>query len=151
MADFGSRVKELRKSKGLTQRKMADILGITERNYQRYEATNSPSNENLLKMANFFKVPTDYLLGRTDDPDFIVVNEQIKEVMADKELSLKAKGLYMQLCYYSYDNKVEINNVEEFLNINRISKDEFDGAISELVEQKYIANQNKLVYSFRNS
>jgi len=45
---------------------MADSFGITERNYQRYEATDSPSNDTLLKLADFFEVTTDYLLGRAD-------------------------------------------------------------------------------------
>jgi transcriptional regulator with XRE-family HTH domain len=44
---------------------MADTFKITERNYQRYEATDSPSNDTLLKLATFFGVSTDYLLGRT--------------------------------------------------------------------------------------
>jgi len=66
MAIFGERIKELRQEKGLTQRQMADSFGITERNYQRYEATDSPSNDTLLKLADFFEVTTDYLLGRAD-------------------------------------------------------------------------------------
>ena len=66
MANFGERIKELRKQRGLTQRQMADTFGITERNYQRYEATESPSNETLIKLADFFEVTTDFLLGRTD-------------------------------------------------------------------------------------
>ena len=66
MSTFGERIKELRQQKGLTQRQMADTFGITERNYQRYEATDSPSNDTLLKLADFFEVTTDYLLGRTD-------------------------------------------------------------------------------------
>jgi len=66
MATFGERIKELRLLKGLTQRQMADTFGITERNYQRYEATDSPSNDTLIKLADFFEVTTDYLLGRTD-------------------------------------------------------------------------------------
>ena len=64
MANFGERVKELRKQRGLTQRQMANIFGITERNYQRYESTDSPSNETLVKLAKFFEVSTDYLIGQ---------------------------------------------------------------------------------------
>jgi len=64
MANFSSRLKELRKAKGLTQREMAQIFEMTERNYQRLEATDTPSNETLIKFADFFEVPTDYLLGR---------------------------------------------------------------------------------------
>lgn len=66
MAIFGERIKALRKQKGLTQRQMADTFGITERNYQRYEVSDSPSNDTLIKLAEFFDVTTDYLLGRTD-------------------------------------------------------------------------------------
>ena len=64
MAAFSDRLKELRKSKGLTQKQMADIFEMTERNYQRLEATDTPSNETLIKFADYFEVPTDYLLGR---------------------------------------------------------------------------------------
>ena len=64
MAAFSDRLKELRKSKGLTQKQMADIFDMTERNYQRLEATDTPSNETLIKFADYFQVPTDYLLGR---------------------------------------------------------------------------------------
>jgi transcriptional regulator with XRE-family HTH domain len=64
MANFGERIKELRKQRGLTQRQMAATFDITERNYQRYEATDSPSNETLVKLAKFFEVSTDYLLGK---------------------------------------------------------------------------------------
>ena len=64
MANFGERIKELRKQRGLTQRQMAQVFGITERNYQRYESTDSPSNDTLVKLAKFFEVSTDYLIGK---------------------------------------------------------------------------------------
>jgi len=65
MTTFGERIKELRKQRGLTQRQMAAIFEVTERNYPRYEASDSPSNETLVKLAKFFEVSTDYLLGDT--------------------------------------------------------------------------------------
>ena len=68
MPSFSERIKELRQSKGLTQRQMAQDLGMTERNYQRLEANNNPNNENLIRFADYFDVSTDYLLGRSDDP-----------------------------------------------------------------------------------
>jgi len=66
MATFSDRVKELRKAKGMTQRQMADALGITERSYQRYEAENNPNHDTLIKLADFFEVSLDYLTGRID-------------------------------------------------------------------------------------
>lgn len=64
MASFSDRLKELRNARGMTQQQMADTFGMQVRNYQRIEASNSPSNETLLKFANYFQVSTDYLLGR---------------------------------------------------------------------------------------
>lgn len=68
MPGFSDRLKELRKSKGMTQKQIASFFEMTERNYQRLEANDSPSNENLIKFADYFDVSTDYLLGRSDDP-----------------------------------------------------------------------------------
>ena len=67
MANFADRLKELRKSKGVTQRQMADLLGIAERNYQRYETgVVDPTASNATKLADFFEVSVDYLIGRVN-------------------------------------------------------------------------------------
>ena len=68
MPNFSDRLKELRKLKGMTQKQMATQFEMTERNYQRLEANNSPSNETLIKFADYFDVSTDYLLGRSNNP-----------------------------------------------------------------------------------
>lgn len=66
MEIFARRVKELRKEKGKKQNEMAEYLGVTLRAYQYYEsATNYPNIPGLLKLADFFDVSTDYLLGRS--------------------------------------------------------------------------------------
>ena len=67
MANFADRLKELRKVKGVTQRQMADLLGIAERNYQRYETgIVDPTASNATKLADFFEVSVDYLIGRVN-------------------------------------------------------------------------------------
>ena len=67
LVGFGNRLKELRKGKGLTQQNMADMMGLTMRNYQRYEygMINVPATT-LNFFADFFGVTTDYLLGREE-------------------------------------------------------------------------------------
>lgn len=68
MEIFARRVKELRKEKGKKQNEMAEYLGVTLRAYQYYEsATNYPNIPGLLKLADFFDVSTDYLLGRSQE------------------------------------------------------------------------------------
>ena len=67
MANFADRLKELRKEKGVTQRQMADLLGIAERNYQRYETgVVDPTASTAVKIADFFEVSVDYLIGRVN-------------------------------------------------------------------------------------
>lgn len=67
MNDFSSRVKELRKERGLKQAEMAEILGIKERSYQCYEYRERyPDFPGLIAIADFFDVSLDYLVGRSD-------------------------------------------------------------------------------------
>lgn len=69
MSFQSKRLQELRKSKGLNQRQMGEIIGINERNYRRYEAgLVNPRASVVVLLADFFDVSTDYLLGRAEDP-----------------------------------------------------------------------------------
>lgn len=62
---FGQRLKELRKAKKLTQKELADLLKMTDRNYQRLEYGKiNVSATVLVFLADFFHVTTDCLLGR---------------------------------------------------------------------------------------
>jgi HTH-type transcriptional regulator, competence development regulator len=67
---FPKRLKALRLQKKLTHQDMADFLGITRQGYSKYENGQSqPDIETINKLAEFFNVTTDYLLGRTDNPN----------------------------------------------------------------------------------
>lgn len=64
---LAKRLKECRKEKGLTQGQVAIYCDITEKTYQNYELkTREPKLEILIKIADFFNVSIDYLVGRTD-------------------------------------------------------------------------------------
>lgn len=65
---FSSRLVELRKERGLTQKDVSDNTGIHSRAIQKYEAGKTASSDSLIKLANFFCVSVDYLLGLSDDP-----------------------------------------------------------------------------------
>jgi transcriptional regulator with XRE-family HTH domain len=67
--EFKTRLRELRKAKGITQVEIAGSLNIKERQYQNLEAGNSkPSFDSLIALADYFDVSLDYLTGRSDDP-----------------------------------------------------------------------------------
>lgn len=64
---FNKRLRLLRMKNKFTQQNMADILNIALNTYQKYEqAERSPSFDGLVKIADIFNVPTDFLLGRDD-------------------------------------------------------------------------------------
>ena len=69
MFSFPDRLKELRTTKGVTQKAMATYLDMAERSYRRYETGDlEPNHKTTIKLADYFNVSTDYLLGRSDDP-----------------------------------------------------------------------------------
>ena len=64
---LAQRLKECRKEKGLKQWQVAVYCDITERAYQNYELmTREPKLEILVRIADFYEVSLDYLVGRTD-------------------------------------------------------------------------------------
>jgi len=65
MSIFADRLKECRKNMSKTQREVAIDLGITESGYQNYELGNrEPNHETTVKIADYFGMSVDYLLGR---------------------------------------------------------------------------------------
>ncbi len=64
---LGERLKELRTEKGMTQKELAEALGINSVTYLHYEKSQrEPPLSLLVEMAEYFDVTTDYLLGKTD-------------------------------------------------------------------------------------
>lgn len=67
MCNFSVRVRELRLAKKMKQKDVAALLGISERQYQRYEGGRQTTTlENLIALADYFGVSLDYLVGRSD-------------------------------------------------------------------------------------
>ena len=64
------RLKEIRKSKGISQLKLALDLNTNQNTISRYETGDrEPGINELISLADYFNVSVDYLLGRTDNPD----------------------------------------------------------------------------------
>jgi transcriptional regulator with XRE-family HTH domain len=62
---FGKRLKELRKRNNLSRRELAEVADLSTSSVNMYErGERSPTLETLDKLASFFNVSTDYLLGR---------------------------------------------------------------------------------------
>ena len=67
---FADRIKHLRQSKELNQVQLAEKLGVKKQSVSNWENDNiMPSVDMLVKIADFFDVSTDYLLGRDRKDD----------------------------------------------------------------------------------
>ena len=64
------RLRELRKSRGISQLKLAMDLNTSQNTVSRYETgEREPGIGELIKIADYFEVSIDYLLERTDNPN----------------------------------------------------------------------------------
>lgn len=62
------RIKDLREDADITQRQLADYLNIKQNTYSQYEnGQRQLPLDALVKLADYFKTSTDYILGLTDE------------------------------------------------------------------------------------
>lgn len=67
MVNMGEKLRSLRIENNLTQKQVADRIGLAISAVSSYEAgTRYPSYESLIKLSRMFHVSTDYLLGLTE-------------------------------------------------------------------------------------
>jgi transcriptional regulator with XRE-family HTH domain len=89
MAKFNIRLRELRKSRGLSQQKLADYTKVTKSSINMYErGEREPSLETIETFADFFNVDMDYIIGTSEVPNKALVSDwevmqQTNEEMAD--------------------------------------------------------------------
>ena len=108
MSDFTDRLKELRKEVNLNQSEVAEKIDVASSTYSNYEqGIRFPDKETLIKLAHFYEVSIDYLLGETDkkisedkiaeklanDPDLLEFYKSIKNNEELKKLFKHTKGL----------------------------------------------------------
>jgi transcriptional regulator with XRE-family HTH domain len=66
---FSERLRELREKKKLTQTQLGKLFNLSKQTISSYEKGGSkPSQDTLIKIAEFFEVSLYYLLGLSDDP-----------------------------------------------------------------------------------
>lgn len=69
---FGRRLKELRLEKKINQAELGEIIGISPSTVGMYEREQRfPDKDILSKIADYFEISVDYLLGRTDERNII--------------------------------------------------------------------------------
>jgi transcriptional regulator with XRE-family HTH domain len=91
-AMFSKRLKELRNQKGIYQKELAEVLGVSRPTITQYEqGKRNPDTDMLNKIADYFEVSVDYLLGRTNKKNEMAKLEKIApkgtlELLNEEEL-----------------------------------------------------------------
>ena len=93
--EFSKRLIQLREQRGITQQELADKLKITRQSLSLYEKAERTINIELLaRIADFFNVSTDYLMGRTDTA---TMNEDIQTACKITGLSEEAINKFAKI------------------------------------------------------
>lgn len=100
------RLKELRKERDLTQTDVANALFLTQHGYSNYEVGRTePNIETLCKLADYYNVTLDYLVGRNYSNDIGYLNDTQKSavelIKSLNELNLAKAVAYMSGLYVS--------------------------------------------------
>lgn len=70
---FYNRLRELREDRDLLQKDIAEILSCTQVCYSRYElGKRDIPTDVLVKLADYYTVSINYILGQTDNPDRVL-------------------------------------------------------------------------------
>ena len=102
---FVERVKELIKINNLTQRDLANDVGVTESTMSKYlSGDRIPGGETLSNLATALKTTTDYLLGLNNENKTMINNSELRLLLArsTKELTPEEKN---ELISIILDNK----------------------------------------------
>lgn len=87
---FATRLRMLRKAKNVSQEKLAAEIGVERSSIGKYEGKQAvmPSDDVKCKIADYFQVSVDYLLGRTDNPHEKQASDITHVAVTDSEIRL---------------------------------------------------------------
>lgn len=115
-------MKLLRESKKLTKKQVADAIGITERAYITYEyGQRDVSTDTLQKLANFYGVTTDYLLGRETNKQI----DYIQQLADEKGLDSSQRGILAAFCYMDDAGREKLlDSIEKIYNYKKSRREQ---------------------------
>jgi transcriptional regulator with XRE-family HTH domain len=90
---LSKRLKYLRGKKAMSQEQMGKLLGISRQAYGKYESGKSePDHKTMIKLATFYDVTIDYLLGFSDNPQ-LTAKEDNKLGDVGEKIAKRIEGL----------------------------------------------------------
>ena len=155
MTYFTDKLKELRKEKKLTQKEIAEQIGIKQNSYSDWETgKNEPNLENIVKLSRILDTSTDELLGRQVNFGDKILNKKNKydlSVLKESDTQ-KLYDLKMTFAFDLLDESLEPARLKEILmEKNKLNKDEELILDTILAEAKEFADDVNEFYKFKKS
>lgn len=107
---LGDALKRFRKERGLTQKELADAVGVHPRRYQGYESgENTPATSVIIDIANRFNVSADYLVGLDENRDAgeVYLLNDFRELNSEGRRSLIDYAEFLRFKHRSAPKSVE--------------------------------------------
>lgn len=148
MNPISEKLKYLRDLKKLTQKEVANSIGVTTSAYGFYEqGKRTPSPELIVKLAEYFNVTTDYLLGFTktsysvnanipEIPSIVCEDTSIYDILDEKK-DIKSledinKYKFLENTYYNYEVKEVL---KKYIQLNEVDRKAIDRMIDNAYER----------------
>lgn len=114
------RLRELRHNLNKKQKEIAQELNLSVQVYCNYEnGLREPSFDTLTKLADYFDVSVDYLLGRTENKETVSTENLFKTKKAPESLSDDEQELLKQYNLLDSHSKTALLELAKNLNINK--------------------------------
>lgn len=155
MTYFTDKLKALRKEKKLTQKELAEQIGIKQNSYSDWETgKNEPNLENIVKLSKILDTSTDELLGRQVNFGDKILNKKNKYDLSVLKES-NTQNLYdlkMTLAFELLDESINTDILKKILvEKNKLDKDEELILDTILAEAKEFADDINEFYKFKKS
>lgn len=121
----GQILKDLRKNykdAKLNQADVANIIGVSVQAYQKYEyGTAEPTFDAISKLADFYNVSVDYLLGRETNKQI----DYIQQLADEKGLDSSQRGILAAFCYMDDAGREKLlDSIEKIHNYKKSSREQ---------------------------
>jgi transcriptional regulator with XRE-family HTH domain len=123
MPNFNERLSQLQNEKNFLKKDIAKSIGVTYRHYQRYENGEAePTLNVIIKLANYFGVSIDYLVGRIQKDYLTLLEEAEDEYLLALALEREKNGSGI---VYSLDEVMKRHGITQE-DIDNAEEDELE-------------------------
>lgn len=126
---FAERLRELRRSRGLTQLELSERIGLAKSTIAGYEkGFRKPKVQTLNIMAEFFNTSADYIIGLTDNKIAKDPSQDLHKLLSSKDFHYKGTKLSNKDLEFlvTYLERISELNEDQFEKLKDIEINEFD-------------------------